>query len=154
MKKDETPVFISENAERTENEKEPPLSETLWWVSKIQGGEEDTDEGWERSAFSLCCSFSSVPMAGLEQIRKKLLPLLSTENNNSLCPDMFIDASASYKVRLLSFPSPFSKFSYIIEELILIISQLPKNLYIPHFQVMIIFLLLRLFWVFLFNSFP
>ena len=29
MKKDETPVFISENAERTENEKEPPLSETL-----------------------------------------------------------------------------------------------------------------------------
>jgi hypothetical protein len=39
-------------------------------------------------------------MAGLEQIRKKLLPLLNTDNNNSsLNPDMSIDASASYKVR-------------------------------------------------------
>eukprot|EP00250_Pteridium_aquilinum_P008808 c18222_g1_i1 orf=806-2419(-) len=35
-------------------------------------------------------------MAGLEQIRKKLLPLMSTDN--SLSPDMSIDATASYKV--------------------------------------------------------
>ncbi|KAH7284485.1 hypothetical protein KP509_34G056300 [Ceratopteris richardii] len=35
-------------------------------------------------------------MAGLEQIRKKLLPLISTDNSYN--PDMSIDATASYKV--------------------------------------------------------
>lgn len=38
-------------------------------------------------------------MAGLEQMKKKLLPLLNMDSN--LAPGMSIDASASYKVPLL-----------------------------------------------------
>lgn len=38
-------------------------------------------------------------MAGLEQLKKKLSPLL--DMNQSLRPDLSIDCSASYKVRLI-----------------------------------------------------